>query len=773
MHAGATRVWPYNVTMPTGAARVPLLIAVVVAVALLYPALFLGYRVAPEASLRNLPPWQSLWGPYPNPSPEAVHAATHLGPRLAMIARDGTGGAVWDEWIGGGRAGWLAGAPEGGAPLPLAAGLLAQRGWAWTALVAIEIVAALLATWWVLRLVGLGPWPAAVGATVYALSGAVAGAWLNWRGSAIALGPLALAPALARASGRKGFAAWAVALGLLLAGGAPAVAFVALAFVLVALAPRPHRLATYGAAVAAVLVLGALAMPRLWLERAGREVGAPAPRPQSSAPIAGWSAVLEPTPAAAGTVPRVREVGNPAYLGLAALLLAAAGAALAPSRERAIWVGVVAGSAALAAAPAAALTRIGIAQRPFGVLALAVAVLAAYGAQGLTGLWPPGSGGARVSGALLWGLVALALLPGAARRLPFAPADESSLGRPLSPARPGAPDRFAALLGAMPPDVGATLAIADVRAASLAGEPRYAALLAAAPNGELSVSRALDPETARLGARYLIEPLPARVVSGEVFSRTVPAEFTPGGEPGRFGVVVPLLATRLGLAAPLPAGTLVFLTTRAGTIELEADTALRSESADWRWFSVPPTVPPGPASIELTTPAGPARAAPAAAWDASGLRLAAADERGVRLWKWDAARPIAFLARGVVAEGRIPPADPRIVTVAADRVATLAARTGPGKVAASARAGRLEATVRCDRPAFLVVQLKFRPALWRATLDGKPVATERVDGVWTGVEVPAGTSRVRFDASLPGWTWAVAGAALAVIAFAAWPGRRS
>jgi hypothetical protein len=760
--------------MPSGAARVPLLIAVIVAVTLLYPALFLGYRVAPEASLRNLPPWQSLWGPYPNPSPEAVHAATHLGPRLAMIARDGAAGAVWDQWVGGGRPGWLAGAAEGGAPLPVAAALLAARGWAWTALVAVEIVAALLATWWVLRLAGLGPWPAAVGATIYALSGAVAGAWLNWRGSALALGPLALAPALARASGRKGVAAWAVVLALLLAGGAPALAFVALALVLVVLAAPPHRLATWGAALAAVVVVVALATPRIWLERAGREPGAPESSQRPSPPIAGWSALLEPTSAhVAGGVAPAQGVGNPAYVGLAALLLAATGVLLAPSRERGIWVGVAAASAALAAVPAAALVRIGLTQRPFGVLALAVAVLAAYGAQGLAARWPARSAAVRLTGGLLWGVVALALLPGAARRLPFAPADESGLGRPLAPARPGAPDRSAALLGAMPPDVGATLAIADVRAASLAGEPRYASLLGAAPNGELSVSRALDIETARLGARYLIEPLPARVVSGEIFSRTVPAELTAGPEPGRFGVVVPLLATRLGLAAPLPGGTLVFLTTRSGTIELEADAALRSESADWRWFTVPPAVPSGPASVELTTRLGPLRTAPGAAWDASGLRLAADDERGVRLWEWDAARPIAFLARGFRPDGRSVPADPRIVTVAADRVAPLAARTGTGRVVTSARADRLEATVRCERPAFLVAQLKFRPALWRATVDGKPVATERVDGVWTGVPVPAGTSRVDLEAALPAWTWALTSAGLAAVALAAWPRRRS
>ena len=226
--------------MQSGASRVPLLVSAVLLITLLYPALFLGYRVAPEASLKSFPPWRSLWGPYPNPSREAVRAATHLGPRLAAIARDGTDAALWDPWIGGGRPGWLAAPEEGGAPLPVAAALLARPGWAWTALVALELGAALLGTWWALRTLGLAEWPAAVGATAYALSGAAAGAWLSWRGSALALGPLALAVALAPVTGRRRVAAFAAALLALAASGGPAVAFVALAAAAMTLRPGPR-----------------------------------------------------------------------------------------------------------------------------------------------------------------------------------------------------------------------------------------------------------------------------------------------------------------------------------------------------------------------------------------------------------------------------------------------------------------------------------------------------------------------------------------------------
>ncbi len=149
--------------------NVPLLVLVILLLTLLYPALFLGYRVAPEASLKGEAPWRAQMGPYPNPSALAVEAATHLGPRLASVAREGTAVALWNPWIGGGRPGWLASPAEGGAPLPLLAGLLARQGWPWTALIAVEIALALAASFWALRALALGAWPAAIGATAYAL----------------------------------------------------------------------------------------------------------------------------------------------------------------------------------------------------------------------------------------------------------------------------------------------------------------------------------------------------------------------------------------------------------------------------------------------------------------------------------------------------------------------------------------------------------------------------------------------------------------------------
>lgn len=765
--------------MQSGASRVPLLVSAVLLVTLLFPALFLGYRVAPEASLKSFPPWRSLWGPYPNPSREAVRAATHLGPRLAAIARDGTRAAIWDPWIGGGRPGWLAAPEEGGAPLPVAAALLARAGWTWTALLALELGAALFGTWWALRTLGLAEWPAAVGATAYALSGAAAGAWLSWRGSALALGPLALALVLAPVTGRRRVAAFAAALLVLAASGGPAVAFVALAAAAVTLRPGPHgRVRAWSAALAATVIVCAVMLPRVWLDRAGWETGATETRSEPPLPIEAWGDLVTPSPKPQGIAAwpagaNLRpETGNPGYLGLAVLILAAVGAAFAPSRERGLWLGVAGASAVIAAAPSALLARAGLSHRPFGVLAVAVAALAAYGTRTLIDRAPRGWPTGAVGGAA-WLLVAVSLLPDAARRLPFAPDHEIGLQAPVPHTAASGSDRVAGLLGTMPPDVGATLGIADVRASSFPHEPRYASLLGAGSGGDLPVSRALDPEIARLGARYLLEPLPLRIVSGEIFSRTEPADLAAEGEAGRFRATVPLGATRLGLAASTEAGMRAWLESPSRSIELEPDTALRSESAAWMWFAVPAGFPSGAATLVLQGPDGAVRTAPDAAWDSSGLRLIAADERGIRLWAWDKARPFVFLATGVQAEGRETPADPTTVTVAREAVQRFAGLAGRGTVSASFQPSRVEARVRCDRPALLVAQLKYRPALWRATVDGTAVAATRVDGVWTAVGVPAGSSRVVFEARVPVWVWAVTGGGLAVLALLSLPGRRS
>ena len=105
--------------MHGGASRVCLLTTVAILLTVLYPALFLDCRLAPEASLKSAPPWRELLGPLPKPAAEAFAAATGLGPRLSSVARNPFGEALWNPWIGGGRPGWLSAPEDGGTPLVL------------------------------------------------------------------------------------------------------------------------------------------------------------------------------------------------------------------------------------------------------------------------------------------------------------------------------------------------------------------------------------------------------------------------------------------------------------------------------------------------------------------------------------------------------------------------------------------------------------------------------------------------------------------------------
>jgi hypothetical protein len=762
--------------------NVSLLAAAGLLLVMLYPALFLSHRLAPEASLKSEPPWRVQWGPYPNPSPLAVEAATHLGPRLASISRDGLTVALWNPLIGGGRPGWLSSPVEGGAPLPVIAGLLARPGWVWTALLAAQLTAGFLASWWVLRLLGSGPWPAVIGATAYVLSGPVSGHWLDWQGSAFALGPLALVPVLAPPRRwRHRVAVWAAVLALLAASGAPALPFVALAAaVMIFSGPLPDRGDRWGAPVLAGVIVLALMLPTLWLGRGGGEPAAPPPAAQPVPPPATLSSLVV-APAPPRAIPAqggARPPKVPAYLGIATLLLAALGVAGIGFRARGLWLGVFGVSLALAVLPGPLLARTGLSQRPLGVLAFSAAVLAAAGAQALGDRLPFARARHLVSLGV-WLLVALALVPHAARRLPFAPVEDADLPSPIPASLAAVPTRLVGILRMLPPDVSATLALPDVRASSFAREPRYASLLGADRDGALPVSRALDPQTARLGARWLLEPLPLRVVSGEVFARIEPTELEARNEKApdglrRFRAEVPRGACRVGLRVTPTVGA-VWLEGPGRRTQLESDSALAAESDAWRWFAVPVEWPAGPVTLALPERHGADGPRLAAAWDASGLRLAR-EEHGARVWQSDLARPLAFLATGVQPEGTGIPAEPTVVTVAAGSVQALQALARNdvnGRVELTSRTpSGLDLRVEAGRPALLVVQVKFRPALWHVTVNGTPATCERADGVWTGIAVPAGRSEVAMRVRLPLAVWLAAGGGLLALGALALPRRK-
>ncbi|MFI5165571.1 MAG: hypothetical protein ACHQQS_03045 [Thermoanaerobaculales bacterium] len=764
--------------MKRSAAGVPLLVVLGLLLAAFYPSLMLDDRLSPEASLKSVPPWRQQLGPYPKPSPLFLAAATRLGPRLACISRDAFSVALWDPWIGGGRQGWLAAPEEGGAPLPLIAGLIARPDWAWTALVALELGVGFLVPWWVARRLGLGPWPAAVTGLSYGLSGAVTFHWLDWQGSALVLGPLALVPVTMPQTRRwRGIASWAMVIVLLILSGAPAMPFIAAAVCLAVLS-RPllgHRQRWGGVMTAGVLAL-MVVLPSRWLDHAGAEPGAAAPIEQPGPPAGDLRAFVVPLEAAAlgGEAPGTPAVGPgaSAFLGATTLALALLGIGAAPPRLRGYWLAIGALCLATVVLPAAIVGQVAGSQRQFGLLALAVAVLAGYGAEALSRRLSPGTL-AEFGGAVLCAVVALTLAPPAGRNLPFAPQDEARLPSPV-PSRALALDaRGAAILNALPPDVGATLGLADVRGAFFRREPRYARLLGATPSGELPISRALSTECARLGLRWLVEPLSLHVISGEIFARADQADLRVSDEQRpdglrRFPAEAPLNACRLGLPAAYVASR-VWLERPGDRRELAPDPALATESAAWQWFSMPEAWLPGPTALALQLgSAAPSRLM--VAWDDSGLRLRR-EEHGVRLWEWDDAPPLVFLASAVQAEGGVASDDPHACTLPPERLLALqAAQVTPatGKVTVErVTPTAVEAEVTVANPALLAIEVKYRPALWRAEVNHAPARSERVNGVWTGIVVPAGRSQVMLRARVPLPIWLVSGgAALAVVALA-------
>ncbi|MFZ5788937.1 MAG: hypothetical protein ACOY3Y_21060 [Acidobacteriota bacterium] len=712
-----------------------------------YPALFQGRRIAPEASLRVFPPWRGESGPAQSPSPLAVTAARGFGARLQMIAGYGGQTAVWNPWIGGGRVGWLAGPDEGGAPLALLAAGLARRDNVWTGLLALTVGFSFAGAFWLVRRLGGEPRPAVTCGVAYALSGAAATAWLGPDGSSVALGPIAVAIVAGPPTAFVGhLARWAGAAALLAPCGRHAIPFVALALAVeIFRGPGkavPRRLAAAALALAAAALATA---PSRWLAYAGNEDGAhPQPQPYAAAGDT-LSALVNPFPEGDPTSgpSSVRNTANSrsgaAFVGAPVVLLALVGTASAAGSGMGVWIAASLASAAAWFGPSA-LPWLGVhGGHVAPIMALALAVLSASGATALCRRLPERwrSG----VGALLALLVMARSAPPALHRMPYAFPADARLTAPLLREEAGTGNRFIALFGTLPPDVSAGLGMPDALAASLRNEPRYAAALGIREDQSIPLSRVAGPELGRAGVRWILEPSPVNVVSGELFSRAEIRSVRLGPEtPPRINLHVPAGTGRIGFQLPPEVVPLIVHPGDRAT-SLVRDRSLDPESDVWRWYTVPPTA--GTSLTLLLPGARPPHAT--VAIDTTGIRVSR-EGAGVRVWEIRDARPFVSFGGGG--------AGPATITCA------------------PFRPHALECSVDSAAPGRFVALVKYRPRLWHAVVNGRPAATEPVDGLWIGVDLPAGSQLVSLRATVPTRVTVVGGLGLCFLLVFLWFGRR-
>jgi hypothetical protein len=338
-------------------------------------------------------------------------------------------------------------------------------------------------------------------------------------------------------------------------------------------------------------------------------------------------------------------------------------------------------------------------------------------------------------GAALCLAVVAELAPAALHEMPFATVREASLPAPVPAGLTDDGSRVVALMSAVPPDAAASFGVADVRAKWYDREPAYEDLVGGRRGG---TSQVLDSAFGRLGARWVLEPVPLRVVSGLVFGDIdvveAPRISTEEATTARYRLTVPESACRLGLPSTLAADSPVFLQSQAATVALEEDRALAEESLEWRWVVVKPGAPRGDVVLGVIGATRPP-ASLSVAVDVSGLRLAS-EEQGMRVWDWERA-------------GRFARLDPALAGGSA-AVTTLSET-------------RAEISVHAPQASTLIVQVKYRPGLWRATVDGRPAATQVALGVWTAVPVPGGDSRVVLRAAIPASLWVLSAAAVIMV----------
>lgn len=694
----------------------------------LYPAIFMGSRVAPESSLRGTPPWRAQWGPHPQPQPSAIRVARTLAPRLETLARDGFSCALWNPYVGGGRAGWVVSAEEGGTPLTVLAGLAARRGWAFTALLATVMSVAFVAVAFLLRRLGASTWAAVVGAVAYALSGAVSTSLLSPSGSAVALGPLVLAVALSnREPGAAKVGLWALLLAALGWSGTASVPFVVMALALLVL--RRHRKLPGDLLVIAVAALLAVALlsPRWWLASVADEPGAAAQGTAVAPPLTTPSALLVTgsdstrETVSSSEIPAVSS-SEAALLGLPVVLLALLGLSRLRRRIDLLWPAFAVSAVWLAFAPAAVVSRLGLSERPFAALALSTAVLAAFGCDRL--LAGVASPRLRASiGVVAAFAIASRLLPAAAEQIPFFPIADGELPSPLPAGACADGSRLVGLLDTLPPDVAAALALRDARAADLRREPEYERLLAAGPGGLLPVTGALRPRLADIGVRWVLEPLPLRVVSGEIFAAVelrAASRVASGNGWIEYHTADPGGTVRVGLPSETFAGASLFERRVGRLVRLPEDATLASETSAWSWWSLVPSPTPRDLVIRAARPHLEATERIEVALDRSDISLVG-ESLGARIWRRDDALDMFTEVPEGGAELQLVEASPQ----------------------------RLAAQVNANRDVTVRALVKYRPGLRHATVDGVAAEIESADRIWSAVRVPAGSHRLVIESRIP------------------------
>lgn len=679
-------------------------------VVLFYPALFLGRVLAPQAALWGVPPWSELGGPNPSLNQPTNRFAFSLVPRLALVQREGTGVALWNPFMGGGRVGWLAFAAEEYAPFSVLAAFLSRDFHNWQALAFLVVVFAASGMFRLARRY-VGAWPAAVSALVYTLSGPVVSSLLDVPGTVAAVLPwlLVFSFELPQWSALVGTSLCAALLWMSGGYGWPWLVVP----VLVTVTRRSPRSSNLFFAFAAILAGLSAAFPSLFLAFFGGEV-----------PGFWW---LEGRPQAAATFLDLVSgksilFGSErpwVFFGWPVIVLALWGAALR-SRARAMAVGLTCVGFVAAFAPAASLPTFLAVFRLTLALALGAALLAGVGCEKLVS-HAPKSWQLLVSHLLA--LVVLArLLPATSLWLPWHNRDRAEL-QWSAPAISVLPqDLMLPLVTLFPPDTLAMAGLADVRARRFWGEPELQRLLAPGAGGFLPFSRVSDALLAKLGVRWLLEPRELSLVSGELFSKLFLVESKV--QNARFPVEVPPGATRLGIKAPTQP-SLVLLHQRSQSWVLQPDHALAEEAEGWWWWLVPEEVQAERAWLVLGSRSHGDRKLHLA-WDCSGWELA--QEAGsLRWWRQRRALPLAFWHNPQKAG-----ASPKVLVATPQRLVF-----------------QTESPV----PSRLGVRLKFRPHIQQAFLDGRPTTVRQGAFPWSVVEVPAGSHQVTVAVSLPLAVW--------------------